>query len=123
MDKNAIAAKEASLQISGMTCAACANRIEKGLQKLPGVTTAAVNFALETAHVEFNPADISIADMQKKVEQLGYKAQMKQAEEDAQQARHEEIVRQKADYFGHPVASAALVNGESLLLHFMDLAA
>lgn len=39
--------KEANLQISGMTCAACANRIEKGLKKVEGVQDANVNFALE----------------------------------------------------------------------------
>lgn len=39
--------KEANLQISGMTCAACANRIEKGLKKVEGVHDANVNFALE----------------------------------------------------------------------------
>lgn len=39
--------KEINLQISGMTCAACAVRIEKGLNKLEGVEEANVNFALE----------------------------------------------------------------------------
>ena len=45
--------QQTTLQISGMTCAACAIKIEKGLNKLPGVTKATVNFALETARVEF----------------------------------------------------------------------
>ncbi len=68
-------AKEAvDLQISGMTCAACANRIEKGLNKLSGVTRANVNFALETAHVEYSPSAVSVEEMIRKVEQLGYKA-------------------------------------------------
>jgi P-type Cu+ transporter len=35
--------KDTSLQITGMTCAACANRIEKGLNKLEGVESANVN--------------------------------------------------------------------------------
>ncbi|MDI5789994.1 heavy metal-associated domain-containing protein [Bacillus licheniformis] len=39
--------KEATLQISGMTCAACAARIEKGLKRLDGVQDANVNLALE----------------------------------------------------------------------------
>jgi Cu+-exporting ATPase len=60
-----------------MTCAACANRIEKGLNKLPGVTKATVNFALETAHVEYSPSEVQTKDMIQKVEKIGYKAQVK----------------------------------------------
>lgn len=50
--------ERASLSIRGMTCAACANRIEKGLAKLPGVSDANVNFAMEKASVRFDPAQI-----------------------------------------------------------------
>ena len=60
--------------IVGMTCAACATRIEKGLNKMPGVSKATVNLALETAHIEFSAAEVSVSDMVKKVDQLGYKA-------------------------------------------------
>lgn len=45
--------------ISGMHCAACANRNELALQRLPGVVEAAVNFALRSARVEFDPAKVS----------------------------------------------------------------
>ncbi|GAA4702845.1 heavy metal translocating P-type ATPase [Brevibacillus fulvus] len=65
---------EIDFTLIGMTCAACANRIEKGLNRIPGVSKATVNFALETAHVEYNAAEVSVADMIKKVEQLGYQA-------------------------------------------------
>jgi P-type Cu+ transporter len=51
--------KEANLQITGMTCAACASRIEKGLNKLEGVSKAMVNLALETATVEYHPSVVS----------------------------------------------------------------
>src|SRR6476659_4728734 len=56
------------LKLTGMTCAACANRIEKGLNKLLGVTKATVNFALETAHVEYSPNEVQTKDMIQKVE-------------------------------------------------------
>jgi Cation transport ATPase len=73
MEKQQMQQKEqTSLQISGMTCAACATRIEKGLNKLPGVSMASVNLALETAHVEFNKEVVSIDQMIHKVSQLGY---------------------------------------------------
>ena len=72
--------QQANLQITGMTCAACAARIEKGLNKIPGVSKASVNLALESAHVEYNAAEVSVNDMSKKVEQLGYKAIRKEEE-------------------------------------------
>src|SRR5215472_751089 len=60
------------LAIGGMTCASCAARIEKKLNKLDGVT-AAVNFATETARVTF-PAAVSAGDLISLVEQAGYTA-------------------------------------------------
>lgn len=89
-------AKEAvDFQVEGMTCAACANRIEKGLSKLPGVRKAAVNFAMETAHVEFMPGAVTIQDMQAKVQQLGYKASTKQETGDSGDHRGREIRNHK----------------------------
>ena len=40
-----------SLSISGMTCASCVARVEKALQKVPGVVVASVNLATEKAHI------------------------------------------------------------------------
>lgn len=68
---------ETTLQISGMTCAACATRIEKGLSRLPGVETANVNFAMEIAKVEFADKQVDIAAILQKVEQLGFQAEVK----------------------------------------------
>ena len=60
------------LAIGGMTCASCAARIEKKLNKLDGVT-ATVNFATETARVTF-PATVRAQDLISVVEQAGYAA-------------------------------------------------
>jgi Cu+-exporting ATPase len=60
------------LAIGGMTCASCAARIEKKLNKLDGVT-ATVNFATESARVSF-PAVVSTGDLISVVEQAGYTA-------------------------------------------------
>ena len=62
--------KETNLQISGMTCAACATRIEKGLNKLEGVETANVNLALEKSAIKYDPAKINVEDIQKKIQDL-----------------------------------------------------
>jgi P-type Cu+ transporter len=60
------------LAIGGMTCASCAARIQKKLNKVDGVT-ATVNFATEKARVSF-PASVSPADLISVVEQAGYTA-------------------------------------------------
>ena len=62
------------LAITGMTCASCANRIERKLNKLPGVN-ATVNFATANARVTF-PADLTAADLVGTVEATGYGASL-----------------------------------------------
>ena len=66
------AERAVDLTIGGMTCASCAARIEKKLNRLDGVT-ATVNFATEKARVSF-PAAVSPADLISVVEQAGYTA-------------------------------------------------
>ncbi|MGH3736306.1 MAG: heavy metal translocating P-type ATPase [Micromonosporaceae bacterium] len=60
------------LAIGGMTCASCAARIERKLNKLDGVT-ATVNFAIETAHVSYPPT-VTVDDLIGAVEATGYTA-------------------------------------------------
>jgi P-type Cu+ transporter len=60
------------LVIGGMTCASCATRIEKKLNKLDGVT-ATVNFATEAARVSF-PATLTVAELIAVVQRTGYTA-------------------------------------------------
>jgi P-type Cu+ transporter len=62
----------AELAIGGMTCASCAARIERKLNRLDGVS-AAVNFATETARVTF-PASVQAEDLVSAVERAGYTA-------------------------------------------------
>ena len=64
--------KETTLHISGMTCAACANRIEKGLTKLDGVEMATVNLPLEKASISYDPAKLGEKDFEEKIDALGY---------------------------------------------------
>ncbi|WP_413366592.1 heavy metal translocating P-type ATPase [Lysinibacillus sp. 3P01SB] len=80
--------QKAEFDITGMTCAACATRIEKGLNRMDGVANASVNLALEKATIEFNPSEVTIADVIAKVEKLGYGAHQKQ--EDQAQVDHRE---------------------------------
>lgn len=109
--------KQTTLQISGMTCAACANRIEKGLNKLEGVTEANVNFALETAHVEYTPTELSVDEIVRKVEKLGYQAVPKDEKaEDSGDYRQKEIARQKRKFILSAILSLPLL--WSMVGHF-----
>ena len=64
--------RKESLKITGMSCAACAARIEKGLNKQEGVKQANVNFAVEKATVEYDDSLTDSGKIQETIEKLGY---------------------------------------------------
>ncbi|WP_202404722.1 heavy metal translocating P-type ATPase [Shimazuella alba] len=99
----------AELKLMGMTCAACANRIEKGLNKLPGVSKATVNFALETARIEYSPGRVTTKDMIQKVEKLGYGAQTKEAASGDVDHRQKVIRKQQRKFYISALLSLPLV--------------
>ncbi|MDF2037380.1 heavy metal translocating P-type ATPase [Cytobacillus oceanisediminis] len=104
-----VVSEKAEFELLGMTCAACSGRIEKGLNKLPGVKQAVVNLALETGTVEYNPEQISIQDMIKKVENLGYQAKVKMdKDEDIEGYREKEIEKQKGKFIFSLILSIPL---------------
>lgn len=69
-----VADESRSFDIDGMTCANCALRVEKALNKLPGVTEANVNFALERADIHALSGQVGDADVIAAVEKAGYHA-------------------------------------------------
>ena len=62
------------LQIEGMTCAACAKRIEKVTSKLDGVLESSVNYATEKLSISFEPSKVRVSDIKQAIEKAGYKA-------------------------------------------------
>ncbi|MCK4928462.1 MAG: copper ion binding protein, partial [Methanosarcinales archaeon] len=65
-------AKKTTIGVTGMTCASCAQNIEKGLGKLPGVSKAVVNLTTEKAAVEYDPSQINPEQFAKTITDLGY---------------------------------------------------
>ncbi|HBJ1647034.1 TPA: heavy metal translocating P-type ATPase [Clostridium botulinum] len=61
-----------SFKINGMTCSACANRVERVVGKLDGVEKSNVNFATETLSVEFDENKLQDKDIEEKVVKAGY---------------------------------------------------
>ena len=68
-----VAMEHLELPITGMTCASCANRIERKLNTLDGVS-ASVNYAIEKAAVEFDPEAVAPEQLVAAVEAAGYQA-------------------------------------------------
>jgi len=89
--------QRATLQIAGMVCASCVTAVERALGALPGVFAASVNFATFQAQVEFDPAVVSLEQMEQAVAEAGY--QVAAAEEEpvafarARQERREQLHR------------------------------
>ncbi len=105
-----IISEKAEFNITGMTCAACATRIEKGLNKLEGVTKATVNLALESATVEYGPGAVGIQDMIARVEKLGYGASVKsEKQEDVAELRARELENQKGKFIFSLILSVPLL--------------
>jgi Cu+-exporting ATPase len=67
-----MASENVTLPITGMTCANCALNIERNLKKLQGVEDTSVNFASEQASVSFDPEQIQVDDLIKKIKDAGY---------------------------------------------------
>ena len=94
-----------ALDIGGMTCAACATRVEKSLRTVDGVADAGVNLATEVANVRIAPGAVRVSELIAAVEAAGYEARV---HSDAASGAAPMPVR--ADRGGLWVAGAALLS-------------
>lgn len=83
--------EQINLDIGGMTCQACASRIEKVLSKKPAIAQADVNFANETAQIRFDPSQTSVDEILQWVKKTGFEAEVQQADA----LMHEQAVEQE----------------------------
>ncbi|MFC7203025.1 heavy metal translocating P-type ATPase [Haloferax namakaokahaiae] len=86
--------------ISGMTCANCADANRTSLESVPGVIDAEVNYATDEASVTYNPAEVTLDDLYRAIEDAGYdpirEADGSAGDDDARDvARRDEIRRQR----------------------------
>ncbi|MED3645443.1 heavy metal translocating P-type ATPase [Halalkalibacterium halodurans] len=102
--------------VVGMTCAACANRIEKKLNRLEGVHKAVVNLALETATVEYRPESVSPSDLEQAIEQIGYTLKRKTGDAEEGDVRERELQKQKRRFWISAVLTFPLL--WSMVTHF-----
>jgi Cu+-exporting ATPase len=120
---------KAELAITGMSCAACVDRVEGSLARAPGVRTAGVNLATDRATVEYDPSATDIDALIKAVESAGYGARnaenrwseaARAAESRARQEEYGELRRKFwiAAVLSLPVLVIAMAHGRIRALDF-----
>jgi Cu+-exporting ATPase len=65
-------AKSLSLPVQGMTCASCVSHVEGALKELPGVSNVVVNLGTNKASLSYDPARVTLADMARAIDDVGY---------------------------------------------------
>ena len=98
------------IAVEGMTCAACANRIQRTLTKLDGVSDARVNFANGRATV-MHDATVEDEQLRAAIERLGYEAPVTADHDEAEQRREADLRRRwiVAIFLGVPVVAISMV--------------
>jgi Cu+-exporting ATPase len=81
--------KTYTFKVEGMTCSACANRVERVTKKLPGVQSSVVNFATEKLTVNINEDELGYAEINAAVDKAGYKL-IKEEEQNTAEKKLEE---------------------------------
>jgi len=103
------------LPIQGMSCSSCVEKIERALNKLPGVIHASVNFATEKATIEFIPQVVGVNDLIGTIKDTGYEVVKVETGEDIlakeERAREEAYTRQKQKLIGAILLSIPILLG------------
>ena len=106
----------ADFDISGMTCAACATKIEKRINKMDGVDHANVNFALENISVVYDKGEVQTEDMVAAVKKLGYELIPKQSNEEKMDHKQDEIKQQTRKFIFSAILTLPLL--WTMVAHF-----
>jgi Cu+-exporting ATPase len=109
-------AEQVELPITGMTCASCANRIERNLNKLEGVE-ASVNYATEKAAVSYDADAVEPGQLLAAVEEAGYKAALPAGHAGAEAGAHDHMNHDDpGDRLGLRLVVAALLSAPLLAM-------
>ena len=97
------------IPVTGMTCAACSSRVQRMLQKAPGVRDAAVNLMMKSATVTFDPAATSPDRLIEVIRDTGYGAALADADQSAFEEQAARDRAQEAEF--HELRAKAMVSG------------
>jgi len=101
--------KKITLNISGMHCASCATNIEGALKKISGIASARVNFASESAYVEYDPEKIKNNDLIAAIGKAGYRASLEGASLNREEERAKETKDLKLKFIISMILSSVLM--------------
>jgi Cu+-exporting ATPase len=102
--------RETTLGVTGMTCASCVGRVERALEKVPGVLEASVNLANERATIEYLAGEVTPRDLEEAVEGSGYGV-VREEEASVEDTREREYKKLKADFLLAAVLTALILVG------------
>ncbi|MCF7741157.1 MAG: heavy metal translocating P-type ATPase [Candidatus Marinimicrobia bacterium] len=113
--------EQLELDIEDMSCANCAQSVEKALNALDGVKDASVNFGSEKAYVEYDSHKISVDEMIKAVEKVGYGAKLADAEifEKQQKARDDSLKKLRTKVIISAILSFPLLM--AMITNFLNI--
>ncbi|PTE69653.1 copper-translocating P-type ATPase [Staphylococcus devriesei] len=114
-----VATDKTELDITGMTCAACSNRIEKVLNKTSGVKQASVNLTTEQAAIDYYPSQTDVDTLIGRIQNLGYNAQPKQTEEQQASRKEKELKHKRNKLIVSAVLALPLLM--TMLVHLFNM--
>jgi Cu+-exporting ATPase len=97
--------------VTGMTCASCVGRVERALEKVPGVLEASVNLAAEKATVEYITGEVEPRDLEKAIEGAGYGVVREEGESSAENAHEREYRKVRGDFLLAAVLTVLILLG------------
>ena len=111
-------AEKATINVSGMTCAACSARVQRALEKVPGVETAAVDLMTATANVAYDPAVTRVDELLERIRSTGYGAAARRPEASAidEQAAQEKTRAEEFRVLRNKAITALLAGVIAMLL-------
>lgn len=101
--------KNATMKIAGMSCSSCAQRVEKNIANLEGVSKVNVNYGTEKANVSYNPQKVKLTDLKQIVEKTGYKVIEEQGDNQQGKDADEEKMETAAKKMWSSVVFASII--------------
>ena len=112
--------REMAFGVAGMTCAGCVGRVERALEKVPGVLEASANMAGERVTVRHLAGEVELADLERAVEGAGYAVLRDEGGTSAQDAHEREYGKLERDFFVAAALTVLILAGSlPMMLGFM----
>src|ERR687894_1391140 len=110
--------RETTFGVTGMTCASCVGRVERALEKVPGVLEASVNLANERATVEYLAGEVEPRDLEMAIEGAGYGV-VREEDSSVEDSHEREYRKLKSDFLLAAALTALILLGS--LPHMLGL--